>query len=82
MELQIDLKPLLKLSPDSQARRNVAAVPVEHQDILESGVMHAADGVVKNAKPTSRHGGERSRVPHVMFADSNIHGRRDDNVRL
>ena len=81
MKLEIDLEPLLKLAPDPQARRDVSAVTVEDQDILESGVVHAADRVVQDAQPASRHRGERARVPHVMLADADVHRRRDDHAR-
>ena len=56
-------------------------MPVEHQDIAEPGVMHAANGVVEQPQPTAGRSRQRADVPHVVLADADVHGRRDDDLR-
>jgi len=80
VELQIDLEPLLKLAPDAHARRDVSTVTIEHQDVFESGVMHAANGVVQHAEPTSGHCRQRTRMAHVMLTDPDVEGGSDQHA--
>ena len=82
VELQVDLQPLQELPPDALAGSHVAAVTVEHQDVLEAGTVHAANRVKEHRQPTARHRRERPAMTHVVFTDPDVHRRSNQHARM
>ena len=71
---------LQELSPNSFTGGDVSAVPVEHEDVFEAGAVHARNRVTQQCQPTAGQSAERAAVLHVVFADADVHGRRDENI--